>query len=57
MSVPPQPVAMAATSTELNQALLIFSLGGLVTLATVVMILLGHRRWHQRDPFEDPSHD
>ena len=47
------PVALS----ELHQALLIFVLGGLVTLATVVMILRGHRRWHQRDPFDDPSHD
>ena len=43
--------------TELQQALVVFLLGGLVTLTTTVMILRGHRRWHQRDPFDDPSHD
>ncbi|EDY37799.1 hypothetical protein CPCC7001_678 [Cyanobium sp. PCC 7001] len=48
---------MPLALTELQQAILIFGLGGLVTLATVVMILRGHRRWHQRDPFDDPSHD
>ncbi|SBO42817.1 conserved protein of unknown function [Cyanobium sp. NIES-981] len=48
---------MPLAPTELQQALLIFGLGGLVTLATVVMILRGHRRWHRRDPFDDPSHD
>ena len=41
------PVAM----TELQQALLIFALGGAVTLATVVMIWRGHRHWQGRDPF------
>lgn len=41
--------------TELQRALLIFVLGGLVTLVTVAMVLRGHRRWHQRDPFDDPG--
>ncbi len=38
---------------EFQQALLIFGLGGLVTLATVLMIWRGHRQWKGRDPFDD----
>jgi hypothetical protein len=41
--------------TELQQALLIFAIGAVVTLATVVMIARGHARWHGRDPHDDPS--
>ncbi|CAK6696710.1 hypothetical protein VB716_15570 [Synechococcus sp. CCY9201] len=40
--------------SEFHQAVLLFSLGGIVTLATVVMILRGHWYWQGRDPF-DPS--
>lgn len=41
--------------SELQQALLIFSIGAVVTLATVVMVARGHARWHGRDPYDDPS--
>jgi hypothetical protein len=37
---------------ELPQALLIFVLGALVTLATTLMIWQGYRHWQGRDPFE-----
>lgn len=37
-------------------ALLIFAIGALVTLATVVMIVRGHARWRGRDPYDDPIH-
>lgn len=41
--------------SELQQALLIFAVGALVTLATVILIARGHARWHGRDPYDDPS--
>lgn len=41
--------------TELQQALLIFAIGAVVTLATVIMIARGHARWHGRDPYDDPN--
>lgn len=40
--------------SELQQALLIFAIGAVVTLATVIMIARGHARWHGRDPYDDP---
>ncbi|MEO1002811.1 MAG: hypothetical protein AAFX65_06850 [Cyanobacteria bacterium J06638_7] len=40
--------------SELQQALLIFAIGAVVTLATVIMIARGHARWHDRDPYDDP---
>ena len=43
--------------TELQQALLIFAIGAVVTLATVIMIARGHARWHGRDPYDDPNRD
>lgn len=41
--------------SELQQALLIFTIGALVTLATVILIARGHARWHGRDPYDDPG--
>jgi len=38
--------------SEFQLAVLMFCLGGLVTLVTVVMILRGHRHWRHRDPFD-----
>jgi hypothetical protein len=40
--------------SELQQALLIFAIGAVVTLATVILIARGHARWHGRDPYDDP---
>jgi hypothetical protein len=37
---------------DLPQALLIFVLGAVVTLATTLMIWQGYRHWQGRDPFE-----
>ena len=41
--------------SELQGAVLVFAIGALVTLATVVMIARGHARWHDRNPYDDPS--
>jgi hypothetical protein len=41
--------------SELQGAVLVFVIGALVTLATVVMIARGHARWHGRNPYDDPS--
>ena len=46
---------MNGTMSELQQALLIFTLGGIVTAATILMIVRGHLRWRDRDPYDDPD--
>lgn len=46
---------MNGIMSDLQQALIIFALGGVVTLATIVMIVRGHMRWRHRDPFSDPD--
>jgi hypothetical protein len=45
------PRGVSALS-EFQLAVLMFCLGGLVTLVTVAMILRGHRHWRHRDPFD-----
>jgi hypothetical protein len=37
---------------EFQRAALLFVLGGLVTLSTLIMILRGHVHWRDRDPFD-----
>ena len=46
---------MNGVMSDLQQALVIFVLGGVVTIATIIMIVRGHMRWRHRDPFEDPD--
>jgi hypothetical protein len=38
--------------SESQLAVLMFSLGAMVTLVTVGMILRGHLHWRDRDPFD-----
>jgi hypothetical protein len=38
--------------SEFQLALLMFCLGGVLTLVTVGMILRGHLHWQGRDPFD-----
>jgi hypothetical protein len=38
--------------SDFQLAVLMFCLGGVVTLITVAMILRGHLHWRNRDPFE-----
>lgn len=35
-------------------ALLVFTIGALVTLATVVMVIRGHLHWRGREPWSEP---
>jgi hypothetical protein len=46
------PAWASVPLSEFQLAVLMFCLGGLVTLVTVVMILRGHRHWRHRDPFD-----
>jgi hypothetical protein len=46
---------MNGTMSELQQALVIFVLGAVVTAATIIMIVRGHMRWRHRNPFADPD--
>ncbi len=46
---------MNGSMSELQQALAIFTLGGIVTAATILMIVRGHMRWRNRDPYHDPD--
>ncbi|QEY31890.1 hypothetical protein EVJ50_06185 [Synechococcus sp. RSCCF101] len=39
---------------EFQRAILLFVLGGIVTLSTLIMILRGHNHWRGRDPY-DPT--
>ena len=38
--------------SEFQLAILIFAIGGIVTFATLIMILKGHFYWQGRDPFD-----
>jgi hypothetical protein len=38
----------------LQQALLIFAVGAVVTASTTAMIVRGHLQWSGRDPWEQP---
>lgn len=38
--------------SEFQLAILIFCIGGVVTFATLIMILKGHFYWQGREPFD-----
>ncbi|MEB3321956.1 MAG: hypothetical protein VKI81_03945 [Synechococcaceae cyanobacterium] len=40
--------------SEFHLSVLLFCLGGIVTVSTVSMVLTGHRHWQGRDPFDRP---